>query len=522
MEESPHDRASSPLTQPSDCASNDSASEPSVLFVVGKSPPKAPSSRLSSSADRQSAHPTTKPKLLKPPRNRHTTSKKKYNVPVPRAVPLAFPAASSFTFSVTNPAANALSLATKEKTPTRAIQVLPTDVLVMVVQAVEPKHHRHLLLSLSLVNQTLNITIAPLLYRSFRLPSLPDVYDFSFGPRYPGCITSLELTLAPSPMRREWSPPDSNWTERFICTLGKLERLMSLSINRCDNDAVPRALTTCSSDPTFLPLLQKVSFGSWHQLSSLSLGRSIASYGVVFNLDDMQACERLERLIVNLKSSRETARELKIVFNMPNRVEISSLDCQRNVLDLIGKHMPGLRVLNVRFQQRNGKVDASINLTNIIKLIPTLSELVSLEFFDSQFPQFNSDQVMKAATALSAAGGACPNLALVNFDGLLWKHTTSAASASSESTLPLTFASLSLENGRVVDQTQSEIAAPILPWTPAPSNKRGRRWWERRVRKLNASSQAQAVSLLWQWMAEHWGKEYMMDVASLERTVTQW
>ncbi|KAG9108381.1 hypothetical protein FRC07_008454, partial [Ceratobasidium sp. 392] len=156
----------------------------------------------------------------------------------------------------------------------------------------------------------------------------------------------------------------------------------------------------------------------------------------------------------------------------------------------------------------------------IVKMIPpSLSQLVSLEFFDSRFPQFASDSTVKAATALSKQGGPCPNLKFVNFDGLPWKHTPSTISKSS---LSLPFASLSLENGKATEQTQPKAIAPIIPWTPSPSNKRGRGWWERRVPKLKASSQAQAVSLLWQWMAEHWGREYMMDVASLERTVTKW
>ncbi|KAG8722704.1 hypothetical protein FRC08_012583 [Ceratobasidium sp. 394] len=501
--------------------SKGSASEPPVLFVMGKHKPKPISNKLSSTG-RQITHQATKPKLSKPQRN--VTDKRKSGVPVARSVPLAFPAASSFTFSTIKPAAN-ISFTSKGKAPVRAIQVLPTDVLVMVIQAIELKHHRHLLQSLSLVNRALNAAIAPILYRNFRLPSLPDVYEFSISPRYPGCITSLEIFLAPDPLRREWSPPDPNWADSLISTLRKLERLMSLSINRWGNDAVLQSLAKLAKDPSFLPLLQKLSFGPWHQLSSLSSGRPVTSYGITFTLQGVESYERLEQLLFSLKHSKETARELKIIFDVPSHGETSPMDYKRNALDLIGKHMPGLHVLNVRFQRRNGQLDASINLSEVVNLIPpTLSQLVSLEFFDSRFPQFPSDQVMKAAAALSGQDGSCPNLQFINFDGLLWKHTTNDSSSPSDPsslTLSLALASLSLESGQI-DQTRSQFSAPILPWSPSPSNKRGRRWWERRVPKLNASSQAEAVSLLWQWMAEHWGKEYMVNVASLERTVTRW
>jgi hypothetical protein len=161
---------------------------------------------------------------------------------------------------------------------------------------------------------------------------------------------------------------------------------------------------------------------------------------------------------------------------------------------------------------------------------PTLKQLTYLEIFDSQFPQFSSEQVVRETIALSTQGGPCPDLQFANFDGLLWKRTTTlgsprSLSSPSSSAISLSLATLSLETNQGIAQGEPHeprLLAPRMAWTPSPSSKRGRRWWERRVYELHASSQTQAVSLLRQWMTEHWGEEYMRDVISLERTVTSW
>jgi hypothetical protein len=168
------------------------------------------------------------------------------------------------------------------------------------------------------------------------------------------------MFIAPDPQRREWSPPDPNWTEGLIGTLGTLERLMSLSINRCESDYVLHSLVRHAQDHKFLPLLQKISFGPWHQLSCLGLGRPITSYGLIFTLLAQQGYERLETLLVNLKQSNEAIRDLKMTFNLPSHGEILPMECRRNVLNLIGEHLGGLRVLHIRFQCKNKAVDASL------------------------------------------------------------------------------------------------------------------------------------------------------------------
>ncbi|QRV73763.1 Lipase [Ceratobasidium sp. AG-Ba] len=510
--------SSSSDQQPPEYISKTSTHEPTALFAVGKSLGKPPLKRQTL-AGRQATSFVNKPKS-KP--SKHAANYRNSNVSAPKTVPFAFPTTSSFTFSLADPSLK-LAAPTTSKPAARTIEVLPTDVLITVVQSLGPKHHRPLLRSLSLVNQTLNTAVAPLLYRHFHLPSLPDVYEFSRGPRHPECISSLEINLSPDPYRRDWTPPDPSWAEGLICTLKRLDRLFSFGVNLRGNDSALQFLIEHAKDHSFLPALQKLSLGSWHQLSSLCPGRPITSYEVVFSLHERKAYERLEQLLISLSASDQTVRELKITFHVSLGEWSPMRDYQRGTLNLIGKHLPGLRVLKLRFQSRNSSMDATICLVEIVKLIPpTLNQLVTLEFFDSHFPLFSTIDTVSGATALTGPDGPCPNIQYVNFDGLSWKRTAkTSSSVSSTSTLHLQLTSLSLGDGKV-GQTQSEVLAPLMTWTPSPSSKRGRNWWERRVPQLHASCQAQAVNLLWQWMAEHWGKEYMADIKTLERTVTRW
>ncbi|KAF8595783.1 hypothetical protein BDV93DRAFT_87514 [Ceratobasidium sp. AG-I] len=245
------------------------------------------------------------------------------------------------------------------KPPVRAIQTLPTDILVTVLQASDIKRHPQMLRSLSLVNQALNLAIAPILYRYIRITNLPEVYHFSLGHRHPACITSLEMFITPDPSRRHWSPPDSNWADRLVGVFSKMERLMSLAIKRCENDVALPSIIRCANDPQFLPLLQKLSFGLWHQLSSLSSGRPITNFGLVFNVQSLQDYEKLAQVLATLSQSSEIVQELNLTIEIPSNDLGVEIDHRKDVLNLVGKHVPNLRILAIRFQCKNSAVDLS-------------------------------------------------------------------------------------------------------------------------------------------------------------------
>lgn len=463
------------------------------------------------------------------------------------SVPLAFPATSDFTFALPEFNTNSTMSNSHKMPPIRAIQILPTDILVVVVQVNDIKRHPQMLRSLSLVNRALNSAIAPLLYRHIRISNLPDVYQFSLGPRHPACIHSLEMFITPDPSRRYWSPPDLNWADRLAEVFSKMERLMSLAIKRCENDVALPSIVRCAKDPQFLPLLQKLSFGPWHQLSSLSSGRPITTYGLVFNIQVLEDYERLEQLLATLGQSSEVVRELNLTISVPNDGLGAEVDHRKDVLYMIGEQMPNLRVLAVRFQCKNSVVDFlfvrqlfssynifpaespnhSQSLNDVVKLIPpSLAKLTSLEISDSRFQQYQSERTIEVASSISARDGPCPHLQYINFDGLLWKRAQDTIPSFHDATTLNSLSSLTLEGGTRLDQPAqpetSRVLAPKLTWTPCPSDKRGRKWWERRAYKLHATSQVQAVKLLWQWMCEYWGRDYIPEVGVLERTVTRW
>lgn len=466
------------------------------------------------------------------------------------SVPLAFPATSDFTFALPDFQTSSTISNNNRKPPIRAIQILPTDILVVVVQASDIKRHPQMLRSLSLVNRALNSAIAPILYRHIRISNLPDVYQFSLGPRHPTCITSLEMFITPDPSRRHWSPPDSNWADRLAEVFSKMERLMSLAIKRCENDVALPSIVRCAKDPQFLPLLQKLSFGPWHQLSSLSFGRPITTYGLLFSIQALQDYDRLEQLLATIGQSGEAVRELNLTINVPSDGLGAEVDHRKDVLYMIGEQMPDLQVLAIRFQCKHSVVDLSFvrpllslynltlakplncsqNLNDVVKMIPpSLAKLTSLEIFDSRFQQYQSERTIEVAASISARNGPCPHLQYINFDGLLWKRAQDTLPSFHDATALIPLSSLTLEDGTRPDQDQrpaqpeiSRVLAPKLTWTPCPSDKRGRKWWERRAYKLHATSQVQAVKLLWQWMLEYWGRDYIPEVGVLERTVTRW
>lgn len=275
------------------------------------------------------------------------------------SVPLAFPATSEFTFVLPDSKTNFSMSTSNQKAPIRAIQILPTDILVTVLQASEIKRHPQVLRSLSLVNQALNLAIAPILYRYIRISNLPDIYHFSLGPRHPACITSLEMFITPDPNRRNWSPPESNWADRLAEVFSKMERLMSLAIKRCENDVALPSIVRCAKDPQFLPLLQKLSFGLWHQLSSLSPGRPITTFGLAFSIQSLRDYEKLAQLLAGFSQSSEVVLELNLTIEVPSQDLGAEVDHRKDVLNLVGEHMPNLRTLAVRFQCKNSIVDFS-------------------------------------------------------------------------------------------------------------------------------------------------------------------
>ncbi|KAG8733309.1 hypothetical protein FRC12_018926, partial [Ceratobasidium sp. 428] len=190
----------------------------------------------------------------------------------------------------------------------RAVQSLPPDILVAVIQLTEPGLQLEVLKSLSLVNKALHYAIAPILYRSLSLTSLSQVYDFSLGPRHPLCVVSVQMFLTPDPRRPDWYPSDPQWINGLIDTLFSLERLMSLGIKRCGSNAVAQAIISHSTNVNFLASLQSLSFGVSHQFAALSIGRPIRSCGFTFQVEETQDCDKLKDLLTIITSSGEQLR----------------------------------------------------------------------------------------------------------------------------------------------------------------------------------------------------------------------
>ncbi|KDN43363.1 hypothetical protein RSAG8_06147, partial [Rhizoctonia solani AG-8 WAC10335] len=274
-----------------------------ALFVVG-TPTKMPSSTdLCSSISRSTpvrlslsprSRPTENNKLNSRPIIYGTTRPKPKpdNKPIAQSVPLAFPASTNFVFNA--PSLNTSFTTTNRKSTIRAIQALPTDVLILVIRSIEPNRHHQILKVLSLVSQVLNAGIAPILYHNIRLFNLKEVYDFALHFRHPASVTSLVMFLTPDPQNLEWSPPDTNWTEQLVERLKRMERLMALTIKRCSNSTVLDSILRQSNDPGFLPALQRLSFGYWHQLTRLAAGRALTSYGLAFDIQDLSDYESLD------------------------------------------------------------------------------------------------------------------------------------------------------------------------------------------------------------------------------------
>lgn len=271
-------------------------------------------------------------------------------------MPLAFPASSSFTFKAPDSDIKFSFSVTSGGPSIRSIHILPTDALALVIQFIEPSRHHQILKNLSLVNQSLNAAIAPILYHRVRLSNIKEVYDFSLCFRRPSCIVSLEMFITPDPRDPGWSPPDTAWTQQLIEKLGKLERLLSLDIKRCDINSVLSLISGRAKDPSFLPALQKLSFGHWHELASLSSGRSITSYGLAFTIQSEKDYARIERVLAAIKQSSKAVQELKLIVNInykPISSNEASIDYRKVILRAAFEHMPELHVLVLRARCRN-------------------------------------------------------------------------------------------------------------------------------------------------------------------------
>ncbi|KAG8725533.1 hypothetical protein FRC09_011260 [Ceratobasidium sp. 395] len=283
----------------------------------------------------------------------------------------------------------------------QTVQTLPTDILVPIIQSVDPSSHTEVLKSLSLVNKAFHYVVAPILYRKLCIIGLPQVYDFSFGFRHTLCVISLRLFLTPDPTRPEWLPNDPSWTNGFIQTLSSLERLTCLAIKRCTDKSIAQALIDQSNNSSFLPALQSLSFGDSHRFATLCLGRSIRSYGFTFRIKKSQDYDRLKGLLTNITSPREPLRELQITIMM------LTMEAGSKVLETVGKS-PSY----VRFDSRK-----------VAHAISPLNQLKSLELFNAL--KFARGRTSQHATviALMEPNGSCPNLQLANFDGTVWART---------------------------------------------------------------------------------------------------
>ncbi|KAG8746073.1 hypothetical protein FRC10_006176 [Ceratobasidium sp. 414] len=360
----------------------------------------------------------------------------------------------------------------------RAIQLLPPDILVSVIQSIESGIHLEVLKSLSLVNRALHYAIAPILYKNLCLTSLSQVHDFSLGLRHPLCVASLQMFLTPDPKQPEWLPSDPNWIKGLVTSLFSLERLISLGIKRCGNNAVSQAVINQSNNPKFLPSLQCLSFGTLHQFATLGLGRSIRSCSFTFQIKETQDCDKLKTLLTTIVAPGELLRELQIIINIPAEEDRSK------ILKTIGECAPG-------------------NSKAIARSMPSLEQLTSLELFDTARFEGEMYSHTAAATALTKPRGPCPNLQLVNFDGTLWKRTPRSLATVPPATT---------EDEGADNPEGNKRSTPNPSWTPHPASFRGCNWWAGQAHLLGAKSQQQAVLLLRQWILQYWNPEDMWEV----------
>ncbi|QRV73761.1 hypothetical protein RhiJN_01775 [Ceratobasidium sp. AG-Ba] len=351
----------------------------------------------------------------------------------------------------------------------KAIQSLPPDILTPVIRLAESD----VLKSLSLVNRALHFAIAPILYRSLILNSLASMF------------------FTPDPKRPGWTPPDGEWSADLIKTLYSLERLLHFAIKRPGNTPISNVILSHSNNPMFFPSLQSLSFGSSHQFSQLALTRSIRSCGFTFQIKEPGDYTHLGTLLKTVTSSGELLRELQLVINIPMDEDRS------HVLRTIGDCAPGVRKLSVRFQMKGERASRYNHPTTLIRALPPLANLTSLELFDTV--QFEGDLHGQIFAAVSLAKK-CPNIRYVNFDGTLWKRSPPAPPSPPRSPSPSS------------SGPPKKSQFPRLDWTPYPASVRGSNWWGDQSYLLEAKSQQQATSLLRLWVLEYWNLQDMWEV----------
>ncbi|KAH7326900.1 hypothetical protein B0J17DRAFT_681039 [Rhizoctonia solani] len=522
-----------------DVMASETVNPATTLFVVG-----TPTKPSSSKQPRSSLSRSAPARLTSSPRSRPAESNrsngrpiiygaarpkpKPDNKPVAQSVPLAFPASTNFVF---NTPSIDTKFATDQKSTHRAIQILPTDVLILLIRSIEPNRHHQILKVLSLVSRVLNATIAPILYHKLRLFNLKEVYEFALYFRHPTSITCLEVFLTPDPQDVEWSPPDTNWTERLLERLKQMERLMALTIKRCSNNAVLDLIVRQSNDPSFLPALQRLSFGYWHQLKCLAAGRALTSYGLAFDIQDPSDYESLEETLIALKLSNKSILELKLTVTFTDRFQVhmdKSSDHRQKVMHSIVRHFPQLRTLILRVQSRKSSVTSTYKVVDILTLIPQkMAHLNYLELSDLRSPQYRSEATLKVAKKLSAANGLCPKLEVLSLDGLLWKRTLDSpilqeiSLGCSRLTLKEQGISVSSEDTPGADK--SDISLPKVTWTPCPNNPRGLAWWGKKAPELHIPSRIQTIRLLREWMLRYWDSASVpTDDSALDRIVPYW
>ncbi|KAF8757787.1 hypothetical protein RHS01_03620 [Rhizoctonia solani] len=422
------------------------------------------------------------------------------NTPIAQCLPLAFPVGSNFTFNVPNVEINCVS--TTRKNSTRALHALPTDVLVLVIQSIEPSRHHRVLKVLSLVSRGLNAAIAPILYRHLRLFHLKEVYDFSLGFRHPASVMSLEMFLTPDPQDSKWSPPSTNWVERLMGTLSKMEGLVSLNIKRCKNSAILDAITRHSNNPNFLPALQKVSLGYSYQFMCFAAGRSITCYGLAFDIQDPSGYESLDRFLFMLKLSSKSGKD------RTQHRSLFSVSTYPGSKNSVPKN-PGVGQRKV---------------TDVLSLIPhKMPNLSHLELFDLRSPEYHPDATMKIANELSANEGLCPGLALLGLDGLLWKRTRDSPSPQQIAAELSRLISNERDKNAQSKENCGSVSLPEVTWIPCPSSPRGLKWWANKAQALFPSSRTKAIFLLREWMLNYWDPARVpSDDGRLERAVPHW
>ncbi|KAG8733813.1 hypothetical protein FRC11_001975 [Ceratobasidium sp. 423] len=517
----------------------ETANPATTLFMIGTPTKVSSSKHIRSSVprvgqSRLSLSSRPKPTETSKPNNRpiiYGTARPKPkpdNKPVAQSVPLAFPASTNFVFNAPN--LDTQSDTTDRNSTIRTIQILPTDVLLLVIRSIEPNRHHQILKNLSLVSRVLNAAIAPILYHRLRLFNLKEIYEFAFHFRHPTSVTSLEMFPTPDPQDLEWSP-NIDWTAQLVETLKKSERLMSLTIKRCSNSTVLDSIIRQSNDPGFLPALQRLSFGYWPQLTRLASGRSLTGYGLAFDIQGQSDYESLDRALIVLKLSSKSILELKLTVTFTDRfhahVDYSS-DYRAKIMQSIVQHFPQLHSLTLRIQSRKSSILKQHKVVDILTLIPQkMAHLNYLELFDVRSPQFHTDATLKVAKQLSAVDGLCPDLEFLSLDGLLWKRAPDRPT-SQEISLNLSHLTLNERGGNIhprapPNKTKSDISLPEVTWTPCPGNPRGLTWWAKKAHGLVPSSRIQTISLLREWMLKYWDPAYVpTDDSALDRAVPHW